>query len=181
MSVWDLWLPIVLTGVATHVISTIAWMVMPHHKPEWKKLSAEDDFLKWIGDKQISPDQYLFPFTQDSAEMNSEPFKQKQAQCSGMFILWATPPNMGKSIGLTLLFFFLAAFVIGYLASLGLPNGATFLAVFQFVTTAGLLTHCAGQFPGVFWFRRRVAMDLADGVVHAVVTGLIFAALWPAA
>ena len=77
-------------------------------------------------------------------------------------------------------FFFVAAFVIAYLASLGLSRGASFLDVFRFVTTAGLLTHCAGQFPGVFWFRRRVAMDLLDGVAYAVATGLIFAALWPA-
>ena len=181
MSGWDLWLPILLTGIATHVISAIAWMALPHHKPEWKKLPAEDEFQGWINEKQIAPDQYLFPFTQDSAEMNSEAFRQKQGKCRGILILWSTPPNIGKSIGLTVAFFFVAAFVIGDLASRGVSRGATVLSVFQFVTTAGLLTHCAGQFPGVFWFRRRVAMDLLDGVAHAVATGLIFAALWPAA
>ena len=53
--------------------------------------------------------------------------------------------------------------------------------MFQFVTTAGLLTHCAGQFPGVFWFRRRVAMNLLNGAAYAVATGLIFAVMWPSA
>ena len=96
-------------------------------------------------------------------------------------MLWPAPPNMAVNIALTLAFFFAAAVVIGYLASLGLPPGASFLNVFRFVATAALLTHCAGQFPGVFWFRRRVAMDLLDRVAHAAATGLIFAAFWPSA
>ena len=81
----------------------------------------------------------------------------------------------------TVTFFFVAAFVIGYLAALALPAGAEFGRVVQFVATAGLLTHCAAHFPHVFWFSRRIAMELVDGVVYAIVTGLIFAALWPSA
>ena len=179
MSVFGLWLPIVLSGLATHVISTLAWIVLPHHKPEWKRLADEDDFHDWLDKKGVPADQYLFPFTRDPAEMKSDRFQEKQAKCRGMLVLWPKPPNMGKNIGLTLTFFFVAAFIIAYLASIGLPAGASFVNVFRFVFTAGLLTHCAGQFPGIFWFRRRVAMDLVDGVAYAVATGLIFAALWP--
>jgi hypothetical protein len=179
MSVFDLWLPILLTGLATHVISTIAWMVLPHHKPEWQRLAAEDDFQDWIDRNNVPVGQYVFPHTHNMEEMKSEAFRKKQGRCRGMLVLWPSPPNMGVNIVLTLAFFFVAAFVIGYLASLGLPPGASFLKVFQFVTTAALLTHCAGQFPGIFWFRRRVAMELADGVAFAIATGLIFAALWP--
>ncbi|MEZ6070264.1 MAG: hypothetical protein R3C10_08290 [Pirellulales bacterium] len=179
MTVFDLWLPILLSGLATHVISTLAWMVLPHHKSEWRGLDAEDQFQDWIDKHQVPPGQYVFPHTQDMEEMKSAGFREKQARCRGMLVLWPTPPQMGVNIALTLAFFFVAAFVIGYLASLGLPPGADFLRVFRFVTTAALLTHCAGKFPGVFWFRRRVAMDLVDGVAFAVATGLIFAALWP--
>jgi hypothetical protein len=179
MSVFDLWLPILLSGLATHVISTLAWMVLPHHKPDWKKLPVEDEFQDWLDEKGVSPDQYLFPHTHDPKEMKSDSFKQKQGKCRGMLVLWSTPPNMGVNIAQTLAFFFVAAFLIAYVASLGLSKGASFLDVFRFVTTVALLTYCAGQFPGVFWFRRRVAMDLLDGVAHAVATGLIFAMLWP--
>lgn len=181
MSVFQLWLPIALAGLATHILSTIAWMVSPHHKPEWTKMPHEDEFQNFLDEKKIEADQYLFPYSQDPNEMKSEEFKQKQAKCRGMLILWKSPPNMGQAIGMTLAFFFVAAFIIGYLASLGVPAGASFMEVFQFVTTAALLTHCAGQFPGVFWFKRRVAMDMVDGVVFAIATGLIFALLWPGA
>ena len=179
MSVFELWLPILLSGLATHVISTLAWMVLPHHKPEWRKLPVEDEFQDWLDQKEVAPNQYIFPHSDDPAEMKSDSFKQKQGKCRGMLVLWPTPPNMAVNIAQTLAFFFVAAFLIAYLASLGLSKGSSFLQVFQFVATSALLTHCAGQFPGVFWFRRRVAMDLLDGVAHAVATGIIFAALWP--
>jgi len=181
MSVFDLWLPILLSGLATHILSTLAWMVLPHHKPEWKKLPEEDGFQDWLAEKAVPADQYLFPFSQDPQEMKSDAYQAKQGKCVGMLVLWPTSPNMGANIAKTLAFFFVAAFLIGYLASLALPSDASFLDAFRFVFTAALLTHCAGVFPGVFWFRRRVAMDTLDGVAYAVATGLIFAALWPGA
>ena len=156
-------------------------MALPHHKPEWKKMPSEDAFQDWIEANGIPADQFIFPMTRDPQEMKSEAFKKKQEKCRGMLVLWDKPTNMGAAIGLTLSFFFVVAFVIAYLASLALPAGAPFSKVVQFVTTAALLTHCAGNFPHVFWFRRRISMELVDGVAYAFATGLIFAALWPGA
>lgn len=181
MRVYDLWLPIVLSGLATHIMSTLAWMVLPHHKPEWKGLPAENEVIDLLRQRGVGPGQYVFPHTRDPKVMASEEFQRKQGKCRGTLILWSTPPNMGQAIGLTLAFFFLAAFSIGYLATLGVAAGAPFMKVFQFVATAGILAHCYGEFPGVFWFRRKVAMDLVDKLAYALVTGLIFAALWPRA
>ena len=45
MSVFDLWLPILLAGLATHVFSTLAWTVLPHHKPEIKGLGDKEEEL----------------------------------------------------------------------------------------------------------------------------------------
>lgn len=180
MSVFDLWLPIVVSGFATHILSTIAWMLLPHHKPEWKQLPVEDEFLEWISERKVPADQYMIPFAQSPDQMNSDAYLQKQGKCKGMMVIWETPPNIAKAVGLTLAFFFIAAFVIGYLASLALLPGESFSRVIQFVTTVGLLAHCAAKFPHVFWFRRRIAMEVLDGVVYAFATGLIFALLWPA-
>lgn len=180
MTVLELWLPIVLSGLATHVLSTIAWMVLPHHKPEWGRLPDEDEFQDWIREKGVPAGQYLFPFAESPDEMKSEAFLARRGKCNGMLVLWGEVPNMGLAIGQTLAFFLVAAFAIGYLDSLALPREASFGKVFRFTTTAALLTHCFGLFPGVFWFRRRIAMDLADKVVFALATGLVFAALWPA-
>ena len=181
MSVTELWLPILLTGLATHVISTLAWMILPHHKPEWNRVPVEDELIDLLDGKQVPANQYMFPMAATPAEMQGEEFQAKQGRCRGMLILWDRPLNMGQAIGQTFAFFMVTAFVIGYLASMGLPHGATFLNVFRFVFVAGLLAYCFAHFPHVFWFRRRMAMELLDGLAHTLAASLIFAALWPGA
>lgn len=181
MSLSDLWLPILLAGLATHILSTLFWMVFPHHKPEWKRVPVEDDLMDFLQQRQVPADQYMFPFASSGREAGSEQFKAKQAKCRGMLVLWERPLEMGPAIVKTLLFFLFASFSIGYVATLSLPAGADFARVFRFVTTVGLLTHVYAKFPNVFWFRMRVATHVMDGIAYAIATGLIFAALWPAA
>jgi hypothetical protein len=178
MNVYDLWLPILLSGLATHILSTLAWTVLPHHKPEWKRLPTEDQLHPLLMG-QVPPGQYIFPFASDGKEAGTPAYQEKSRACSGMLIIWPGPTQMGKAIGLTLVTFMVIAFVIGYLASLGLDKGAEFMKVLQFVTTAGLLAHIAGTFPFVFWFRRKTMMCVLDGLAFALATGLIFASLWP--
>lgn len=181
MSVFDLWLPILLAGVATHVASTLAWMVLPHHKPEWKKLPAEDELLGLLDAHQSPAGQYMFRFCEDSAQMNSDEFKRKlQGGCKGMLVLWDTPLNMGKAIGLTVAYFLLAAFLIGYIASIAFAPGETDkLDIFALVFTAGVLCHALGPYPAAFWFRQKTAMTVVDGLVFALITAGIFTLLWP--
>jgi len=182
MTAWDLWLPILLAGLATHIASTIAWTLLPHHKPEWNKLPAEEGLLDFLDQNSVAASQYLFPFCDDPKLMSEPEFKQKmETRCRGMLILWPKPPNMGKAIGLTLAFFLVAAFAIGYLASIAFAPGASMMEIFRLVFMAGLLCHVAGPFPGVFWFRKYVAMEMLDGLVYALITAGIFAGLWPAA
>ena len=181
MTVYELWLPILIAGLATHILSTIFWTVSPHHKPEWNVLPIEDDLIDLLDSKQVPANQYIFPFARTPDEMKDVQYQSKMGKCRGMLILWPSPPNMGAAIGKTLAFFFIAAFSVGYVASLGLEKGDTFAAVFRFVATVALLTHVYAKFPHVFWFQRQIGMEVLDGVVYAIATGLIFAAMWPAA
>ncbi len=180
MSVFELWIPIVVSGIAVHILSTLAWTVLPHHRPEWNKLPVEDEFQDLIAGRKVPAGQYMVPYAANGKEANSETFRAKDQKCRGMLVLWPTPINMGKAILFTLLYFLFSSFVIGYLASIALVPGAPFLRVFQFVFTTALLTYCAAHFPHVFWFRRKIAMELLDGLTFALACGLIFALLWPA-
>lgn len=180
MTVYDLWLPIIASGLATHILCTIAWVALPHHKPDWEKLPEEDQLHETLT-KKVPAGQYIFPHAGDGETARSEAFKKKADQGTGMLIIWNKPTNMGQAILKTLTSFMIMAFVIGYLASLALKPGAEFIKVFQFVTTAGLLAYLSAHFPHVFWFRRKMAMEVIDGLVLAVAAGLIFAWLWPAA
>lgn len=171
-SIVDLWLPIVAAGLATHVLSTLAWTVLPHHKPEWSPLRLDEQLEGVLAQRGVEPGKQFLLTVGDEGD-------QDPAKCRGMLIRWSHTPSMGANIGMTLAFFFAAAAAIGYLASIGLPKTAGATEVFRFTAIAALLTHAAAGVPTVIWFRRRFLMDLLDGVAYAIATGLAFMLLWP--
>lgn len=180
MTVLELWLPILLAGVACHVASTLAWTVLPHHKPEYRGAGdKEGALMDWVAQSGLAPGNYVFPHCQDMQEARSEDYARRQGKCVGMLSIWPGPVNMSRAIVQTLVFFLVAAFVIGYVASIGLPEGAQRSDVFRLVFTVGVLTHCFAKFPHVFWFPTRYAMSVVDGVVYAALTAGVFTLLWP--
>ncbi len=177
MSVFDLWLPIVVGAVAVHVASTLAWTALPHHVPEWKPMPDEGELTALLKQHATPAGQYVFPHPKGPQQEKQNP--DPNAPYQGTLILYDKPISMGAAIGKTLAFFFLATFVIGYLASLGLSPQSSRLDVFRFVFVAGLLTHVAGRFPGAFWFKRKTLLDSIDGTVYALLTAGVFVWLWP--
>ena len=79
----SLWLPILLSGVALHVASAVAWMVLPHHKAEWTGLRDEAGFAGRLQELNLAPGQYLFPHASTSAEMKSEEFQERMREAPG--------------------------------------------------------------------------------------------------
>lgn len=172
VSLADLWLPILVAGLATHVLSTIAWTALPHHKPEWGFLPSEGDLDAALKAHGAEPGkQYLLS--------EGDPDEKDPGKCRGMVILWDHKPNMGKNIVMTLAFFFFAATTIGYLASIALGKETVPVDVFRFTATAGFLTHVLAGIPTIIWFRRKFLMDLLDGLAYSLATGAAFVLLWP--
>ena len=181
-SLWALWLPIIVSGIALFFASWVAWMLLPHHKSEWQGLPNEDAFLNAQRNANIPPGQYMFPHSCSPEEWKTEEFKRRvETGPNGTLTIWKSPPNMGVNMLCTLLFFTIANFVIGYLAGMALPPGADFLTVFRFVGTAGILTYGTANILNGIWFGRKMVADIIDGIAYGLITGLIFAALWPGA
>jgi hypothetical protein len=179
-SVWSLWLPILVSGVALFFASFAAWMLLPHHKPEWKGLPNENAVMDTLRNTSVPPGQYMFPFSCKPEDWKSEEFqRRREAGPTGTLTVWQKPPNMGANMLCTVLFFIIANFVIGYLAGIALPPGTDRMKVFQFVGTAGILTYGTANILNGIWFGRKMIADIADGIAYGLITGLIFAALWP--
>lgn len=172
MNVLDLWLPILIAGVAVHIASTLAWTVLPHHKPEWLRLPMGplDDAMPAAG-AEVGK-QYML------IESGAEP-NDPNADCKGTLILWKNSPNMGKNIALTIVYFLFISTVIGYLASISMTAETPKIDVFRFTATSALLAYSLGGLSHVIWFRRRILLDMLDGLVYSLITGGVFAALWP--
>jgi hypothetical protein len=181
-SLMSLWLPIVLSGIALFFASFAAWMLLPHHKPEWRGLPDEDAVLNSLRHTNVPPGQYMFPYSCKPEDWKSEEYKRRrEAGPTGTLTVWKKPPNMGVNMLCTVLFFTITNFVIAYLAAMVLPPGSDFMTVLRFVGTAGILTYGTANILNGIWFGRKMLADIADGIAYGLITGLIFAALWPGA
>jgi hypothetical protein len=180
-SLVSLWLPIIASGVALFFASWAAWMLLPHHKPEWQGLPNEEGLLQSLRSAGVPPGQYMFPYACKPEDWKNEEFKRRmETGPNGTLTIWKSPPSMGVNMACTLAFFTIANFVIAYLAGMALPPGADFMTVLRFVGTAGILTYGTANILNGIWFGRKMVADIVDGIAYGLITGLIFAALWPA-
>lgn len=173
MNVLDLWLPILIAGVAVHIASTLAWTLLPHHKPEWLRLPMGplDDAIPAAG-AEVGKQYILTPTGSDSNNPGTD--------CLGTLVLNKRSPSMGENIALTISYFVFMSAVIGYLASIAMTVETPKLDVFRFTATAALMAYSLGGLSHVIWFRRRILLDMIDGLVYSLISGGVFAALWPA-
>lgn len=180
----DLWLPIILTSVALFFCSFLFWAILPHHKDDYSAAPDEEAMRSAVRSLGLPPGRYMFPNCKDSKGMKDPELQRKMEEGPmGMLNIWPVP-NMGKNMALTFLTFLAATKLIAYLARETIPNGAEFARVFQVVGTAGVLTWCFSFIANMIWFNggaRAIVMCIIDGLVYGLVTGAIFAFLWPAA
>jgi hypothetical protein len=91
-------------------------------------------------------------------------------------------PNMGKMLGLWFVFCVLASVGVACIAGHTLAMGATATAVFHLTAVAAFLVYSLPEFVGPIWKGQTWSTSLklmVDGLVYAVVTGGVFAWLWP--
>ena len=178
----DLGMAIILISIVLFLASYVAWMVMPHHFGDWKKLDRESELMDAIKRWNIPNGNYMFPMAVSNAELKQEAHMQRHKRGPrGIISVWGMP-NMGSNLGLTFLFFFATTATIGYVTHIACPPGATgvdFMKVFRIAGTIGILTHASSGVLGSIWVKRRVITDVGDGVVYGLLIGLIFAAMWP--
>lgn len=195
----QLWLPILVSAFGVWLFSAIAWMMVGHHKKDRDPLPDERAFMDAVVRMGIQPGNYGFPdFCQHDNLPRSERMdalrKLYDTRPQGLLRVWA-PMNMGTAMLVTFAFYLVTSTVIAYLGWAALPHGTGPLAgvvtmsrselfwkVFQVLGTAGILAYCFASFPNDLWFqtkRRAMAMNWIDGIAFGLITGLVFAWLWP--
>lgn len=184
VSLAQLWLPILLSGVLVFVASSILHMVFKFwHTPDYHGFSNEDEVRAVIRKGNAAPGMYLLPWCK------MEDMKQPAAQAKfaegpvGYMILRASGmPNMGKSLGLWFVFCLIVALFAGYIAQHALLIGAPYTHVFRIVGTAAFMGFAFGALPsGIWWGQpwRAVAKDMVDGLIYASITAGTFGCFWP--
>ncbi len=175
----DLLLPIGLSAVALFVASFLSWMVLPFHFNDWRKLEREDELLGTVRDLNIPSGSYMFPGWDTPAEMKSDNYQKKYSDgpC-GVFTVFGKP-SMGQNLGLTFLYFLVISFLLAYLGTIGLKDGAESMLVFRFITTAAFMTFLAAIVQHAIWFKNRIVGHVIESIFYALITGGIFASMWP--
>lgn len=181
MSVIQLWLPILISGAVLFFASFLSWVVVLLHFQDWRKCPAEIPLLEILRNQSVPAGSYMLPGAATPAEMNSPEFQQQSAAGPRGVLTVFGPFNMGRNLALTFLFYLGISFCLGYLATLGLQPGDSFAKVFRFMATAGIISFPAGMIQHAIWFEARIVGHLLESVVYALLLGLVFAGLWPAA
>lgn len=178
-----LWLPILVSGVAVFILSALMWMVMPHHRKDFSRLTDEDGLMKLLRDR-VSPGQYSFPHCDGHANMKDPAWQEKQKLGPNglLYIVPSGPPKMGKALVLSLIHNLGVAAVVAFIAAHTLGPGSDAMVIIRVVGPATVLAYCGARFADGIWMGhswRAVATQVFDGVVYGAVTAVIFALLWP--
>ena len=177
----SLLIPIALSAVALFFASFLSWMVLQLHKNDWKKMEAEDAFIEMVKNLNLSRGNYMFPCCDTPEEMKSEEYQQKWNEGPCGIITVFPKVSMGKNLLLTFVYFLVISFALAYLSTLAIAPGAEFMIVFRFIATAGLFIFLSATVQHAIWFHNRILGHIIESILYAVIVGVIFGLMWPAA
>jgi hypothetical protein len=186
VSLAQLWLPILISGVVVFVLSFMMWMVFPHHRKDWSRLPDEDGFMDLVRSMGAKGGQYSFPHVAGPEDWKNPELIEKYNKGPKGFLTLKPdgPESMGKNMGISGAFNLVTALLVAYVATMALPAGESKAMVFRFVWTVAFLTNSFGVVWNPIWFGRSWSStfkELFDGLVYGAATGVVFMFLWPGA
>ncbi len=186
VSLMQLWLPILLSGLFCWMASAIFHMVIKHHNADYKQLENEDQVAEAMNANKPGPGLYNLPYCIDMKDMNDENMIKKfdRGPVAMIAVFNDGMPPMGKLLMQQILFFILGGVLIAYAATLSLAAGADYLEVFRVVMVTGFLAFGWGLIPFSIWMGHpwsNCIRFLIDALFYGAITAGTFAWLWPAA
>jgi hypothetical protein len=180
----ELWLPILVSAVAVFIASAIIWMALKYHDKDIQTMPQESEFLDAIRPMNIKAGLYMFPGCH-GVDLKSEPYLSNWKNGPwGIITIAGKQPNFGLNLLRCFISYLVISALVGYLTGIGMAPGAEYMDVFRVAATAALLGHCFGGLANDFFLgkpTRFIITGLIDGVVFALITAGIFAAMWPGA
>lgn len=178
--------PILLSAVLVFTASALIWMVMPHHKNDWKALPNEDAVRAALNAQKPAAGQYMIPA--GGMQAQNDPAFMKKFNEGPVALLtmkpYGTTMSMGPMLIQSFLYYVTVSVVVAYLASRTIPHGTAYLHVFRAVGTMSWLAYAFAVIPDSIWFGKpwsSAIKHLVDGLIFALLTAGTFAWRWPAA
>lgn len=183
VALFDLWLAILISAVVLFLAGFVLNMVLPHHKSDFTQVPNEDALLEYLRSSNVKRGQYFLPYCGDYKELK-DPEKKKRYDAGphGMLSIFPGPPPMAANLVKTFIWYLVVGLFVAYLAQITMQRGSDFMPVFRFTATAGVMAYCLGPLGSAIWFQQpgRVTLNLlVDNLTYGILTGVVFALLWP--
>ncbi len=175
-------LPILLSAVVVFIASAIAWMVLPHHRTDFRKLPDEEKARAAL--KGVAPGEYCFPHAATAADRKSPEWlaKMKEGPNAFVTVVPSGPPKMGKELTLWFIYCIVVSIFVAYVTGRALGAGSEYLKVFRIAGTVAFLAYASAHASGAIWLGHRwsrAIKDILDGLVYGLLTAGVFGWLWP--
>ena len=184
VSLLALWLPILASAILVFVASSLMHTVLRYHSNDFRKLPDEEGARRALGSVGIPPGQYVIPYAGSTEGMKSPEYAEKMR--TGPVVLMYVRPNgpfgMGRSLVSWFVYIVVVSVFAAYIASRALGPNVEYLDVFRFVGTTAFAGYSLALVQESIWYWRdwRTTMiNVADGLVYALLTAGVFGWLWP--
>ena len=179
----SLWLPILVATVAVFLASSLVNTVLPWHKSDFPAVPDETGVMDALRPFAIPPGEYMLPRCNEMKEMSSPAFVEKLNR--GPVMLLTVRPNgvtpMGPMLAQWAVYCLIVSALVACLASIALEVTTHDHDVFHFTAIAAFMAYAVATWQSSVWYGRpwsMAAKSTLDGLIYAVITGLVFAWLW---
>lgn len=182
---FTLWLPILASAVAVFILSSIIHMALPFwHRSDYRSLPDEAAVLEALRPLNIPPGEYMAPRPASNEDMRSESFKEKmnRGPIFQINLMKPGPISLGRPLALWFVYLLVVAFVVAHVTTVAVGSATDTRVIFHTVALTSLMGYVMALWQGVIWFQRPVLTAFKatiDGVIYAIVTGMIFVYFWP--
>lgn len=184
VSVFSLWLPVLLSAVFVFAASSIIHMVLSYHAGDSRAVPDEARVMDALRPFRIPPGDYALPRPAGMKEMGEPAFvdKMKAGPVAFVTVLPNGPLAIGTSLARWFGYSLLVGAVAGYAAGATLGPGAGYGLVFRVVGTVAFAGYSLAILQSsIWWYRswRYTLLTTFDGLIYALLTAGTFGWLWP--
>ncbi|HEY3176936.1 MAG TPA: hypothetical protein VGK94_14370 [Candidatus Polarisedimenticolia bacterium] len=182
----SLWLPVIVSAVVVFVVSSVMHMFLTYHKSDFKPLPNDDGVREALAKGNPSPGVYFTPHCMDHKQMK-EPATKEKFEKGPVAIVTVYPkgmPMLPKHLVMWFAFSALVSFAAAYVARHTMSPGADGMLVMRITGTVAFAGYAMSHMSDSIWKGQpwsNTLRSMLDGAIYAVLTGLTFRLMWPAA
>jgi hypothetical protein len=184
VTLFALWLPILLSAVLVFVASSVIHMLIGYHAGDLASLPGEERIAEAIRAEGVPTGDYVLPHAGSKEAWRSPEYAEKMKRGPVAFIRVAPngPPAMGSMLVRWFLFCTVVSVFAAYLTGRAVAPGGEYLEVFRFAGTTAFIGYVMAMWGDSVWYGRKastLAKYTLDALIYAMLTAGIFGWLWP--